>query len=188
MEYLLLMLLVTPEILTDSNQKLFDLSKEIKATYLPISTHLFPVNKYSFSECIVFLRYCLVTLGFVLLGFFKDTALSKRQRLYFALTKNIYWKKMSESKIVLTGRYHGMCTAIITRTPFLVLNSNSHKVESLLEDIGLGNDRLICHEDLNNYNSLVFKQFSQKELTLIEEYCHTAEQEIDDMFDEIFTG
>ena len=128
------------------------------------------------------------TMGYLFLSFIKTIPFSKKQRAYYVLNENSYWKKIAGSKSVLTGRYHAMCSALIARTPFLVLKSNSHKVESLLKDIGIGEERLIFHEDLNNYNKLDFKPFSGKELDLIERYCLKAKADIGRMFDEILTS
>lgn len=41
--------------------------------------------------------------------------------------------------ILITGRFHSVCMAMITETPFLVLSSNSHKIEGLLKDAGCVN-------------------------------------------------
>ncbi len=37
----------------------------------------------------------------------------------------------------ITGRYHAVCFSIATATPFRALSSNSHKIEALLDDVGL---------------------------------------------------
>ena len=144
-----------PEILIDSNQKLFDLSRQIKSSYLPLSSHQLPIDIFSLSQIISFFTYMISTALFLIIGLFRKIPLSKRQRLYFAVSESSYWKKIAASESVLTGRYHGVCTAIIARTPFFTLKSNSHKVESLLNDVGLGNKRLINHEDLNNLSGLI---------------------------------
>lgn len=42
------------------------------------------------------------------------------------------WKKFSESKLIITDRFHGMIFSILTKTPCIVLRSADHKIiESL---------------------------------------------------------
>lgn len=43
----------------------------------------------------------------------------------------------------VTGRFHGACLSLLTRTPVLCLASNTSKIETLLADAGLDRGRLI---------------------------------------------
>ncbi len=45
---------------------------------------------------------------------------------------------IQQASSVLTGRFHGMCLAVMARRPFIALASNTHKVEGLLHDANLG--------------------------------------------------
>ncbi len=45
---------------------------------------------------------------------------------------------LSRAGIVITGRFHGICLAILAGRPFVALASNTHKVEGLLADARLG--------------------------------------------------
>ena len=47
-------------------------------------------------------------------------------------------KDLSTARIVLTGRHHGVCAAIMAGRPFVALPSNTFKLEGLLEGLGLG--------------------------------------------------
>ncbi|MBP1626350.1 MAG: Polysaccharide pyruvyl transferase [Holophagaceae bacterium] len=43
-----------------------------------------------------------------------------------------------QSEIIVTGRFHGACLAILAGRPFLALPSNTHKIHGMLEDADLG--------------------------------------------------
>ncbi len=44
---------------------------------------------------------------------------------------------LRQAPLVVTGRYHGVCLAVLGARPFLALRSNSHKVEAMAADMGL---------------------------------------------------
>lgn len=43
-----------------------------------------------------------------------------------------------DASLVVTGRFHGVCLAILAQRPVVALSSNTHKVEGLLKDAQLG--------------------------------------------------
>jgi hypothetical protein len=43
-----------------------------------------------------------------------------------------------DASMVVTGRFHGVCLAILAQRPFVALSSNTHKIEGLLADAQLG--------------------------------------------------
>lgn len=43
------------------------------------------------------------------------------------------------ASLVVTGRFHGICLAILAKRPFVAFASNTHKIEGLLRDANLGN-------------------------------------------------
>jgi len=49
----------------------------------------------------------------------------------------------AEAGVVVTGRFHGVCFAILARRPFVAFASNTHKIEGLLADAGLGEGGLL---------------------------------------------
>jgi len=76
----------------------------------------------------------------------------KKERNYFpmqlaATCPDIYayinWLKSLD--LYVTGRFHGVCLAMMFQVPFLAIPSNSHKIEGLLEDCG-------CSDLLNLLN------------------------------------
>ncbi|MEM1373803.1 MAG: polysaccharide pyruvyl transferase family protein [Pseudomonadota bacterium] len=54
-----------------------------------------------------------------------------------------YLNALSGAALHITGRFHGVCLSLVTRTPFLAVTSTSGKIEKLLHDLGLGTGRII---------------------------------------------
>lgn len=85
---------------------------------------------------------------------------------------------------VITGRFHSLCFALQTATPFLAVGSNSHKIESLLSDIGLPPERLVACDQLTA--ALLSRQdlvaFSDTEAERVCRYVAEAPRRIDAMF------
>jgi len=61
-----------------------------------------------------------------------------------------YLRCLRSAALHVTGRFHGVCLSLITRTPLLALASNSWKVEAVLEDLGIAGRRLVRPEDLTD--------------------------------------
>lgn len=94
-------------------------------------------------------------------------------------------RKFSTYNAVCVARYHALCFAIQQRIPFLAVASNSHKSESLLEDLGLPLDKyLIRPNELGNLKErladivLTHSSYNQQ----IETFNIQAKKLIDDMF------
>lgn len=49
--------------------------------------------------------------------------------------------RLASARVVITGRHHGIYAAIVAGTPFVAVTSNTHKIEALLEAVGL--ERLV---------------------------------------------
>ena len=101
---------------------------------------------------------------------FKRSFKNSYQFRYYGFNSlNDYLKNQLNSKILITGRSHSVCIAINIYMPFLAINSNSYKIEGLLNDVGLRN-RLIRNEEniLNEINYNI--HFSEKEKIKINNY------------------
>lgn len=48
-----------------------------------------------------------------------------------------FFTALRHSELLITGRFHAVCMAMVTGTPFLAPSSNSHKIEAMLDDAGL---------------------------------------------------
>lgn len=79
-----------------------------------------------------------------------------KQREYLAHNPNArfltgpddYIHALSHKELSVTGRFHAVCLAVLTRTPFIAVSSKSWKNEALIADLGLSQDRLINRSDL----------------------------------------
>lgn len=91
-----------------------------------------------------------------------------------------YLSWMSSLKLFVTGRFHGVCLAALSNTPFLAFPSNSHKIEGLLADMH-------CPELLiNSFNEIESKkQLYAKKHQSIAAYVHNAPKKINWMFSNI---
>lgn len=94
-----------------------------------------------------------------------------------------YLQAIAGKRLVVTARFHTLCFCLLTGTPFFALRGNSHKVESMLANIGLEEHRLIDEPDLAGLGDRF--DFTDRELQHITSYKATARVHIDAMFDEI---
>jgi hypothetical protein len=60
-----------------------------------------------------------------------------------------YLARIAAAEGHVTGRFHAVCLSMLTETPFLALGSTTSKVQTLLDDAGLGQDRLISEAELD---------------------------------------
>jgi len=51
---------------------------------------------------------------------------------------------IAKGEVVITGRFHGVCLAILAQRPFLALPSNTYKIEGLLKDAKLGDGAFVA--------------------------------------------
>lgn len=84
----------------------------------------------------------------MLWGTFHINVPTRYKSLKFALanTDDLLARFVS-SRGVCVARYHALCFAIQQQVPFVAIRSNSHKSESLLEDVGLPLDRFLVASD-----------------------------------------
>ncbi len=56
---------------------------------------------------------------------------------YAELSTERFLSVLASSEGVITGRYHCVTLCLLTRTPFLAIASNTHKIEALLDEVDL---------------------------------------------------
>ena len=56
---------------------------------------------------------------------------------------------LSRYRFVLSGRFHGICMAMLLGIPVLGVASNTHKMEGLMQDVGIGSAGLVSTNTLN---------------------------------------
>lgn len=100
-------------------------------------------------------------------------------RCYYAFSGlEAYKAQLAQLNCLINARYHALCFAIQMRIPFLTLPSNVYKIEGLLEDIGIGQQRLINLPQLSHPELLTNIAFTPEELSKIDEYCINAKNHI----------
>ncbi len=98
----------------------------------------------------------------------------KVKRAFFQLhetSPEAYHQSIARAEGIVTGRYHAICFAINSLTPFIAISSNSHKVEGLMEDIGLKN-RIVAKEDISKIERI--HSFTADEQESIKRYLITG--------------
>lgn len=100
-----------------------------------------------------------------------------------------FWQNMLESSAIISARYHAVCFSLQLQIPFVALDSNTRKVRSLLEDIGLNvNQRIISIDQLNQYSPIQIKMLSNydaSELANLKKFLIFAQQRNQLMLDQI---
>lgn len=68
------------------------------------------------------------------------TALFEARRLAKSMvrTEVEFVHRVSQLSLLVTGRFHAVCVALSAGTPFLAVESNTHKIGSLIGDAGVG--------------------------------------------------
>ncbi|PLW78993.1 polysaccharide pyruvyl transferase family protein [Cohaesibacter celericrescens] len=88
-----------------------------------------------------------------------------------------YIDAISKSSQHITGRFHGVCISLMTRTPFLGIESNIPKISRMLDDIGLGQERILTEISKTTIYGDV--AFSVDELAMINAYIEKARSQFD---------
>jgi hypothetical protein len=168
---------ITDSVYLDKSEALYNLALENKISYMPMLTHKKVFGNLSGIENIarIFLR---------VIRFFSWKCGYKYNhtivRSFFYIKNHLnYIDKISNLKLIVVGRYHSLCFALKTFTPFEAIKSNSHKIEGLLIDIGINNEFQVKQIELISLN---LNGFNDKEILKISEYVNAAPLRIENMF------
>jgi len=110
--------------------------------------------------------------------------LSVRNR-FIRTSVSDYLERISDKALLVTARFHSMCFCLLSETPFVALRSNSHKIESMMADIGLDPRRLVDEAMLVDGIEPAEFVYSEAEIRNLRHYMQSARQSIDMMYDEI---
>ena len=133
-------------------------------------------------------------------GFFKFIIVSSYINVFLFNPKNIFLKNVyrfkgkyftksyvnfvNSNKFLITGRYHDVCIAIMCRTPFISLKSNTFKIQELVKDIGINNERIASN--INNISQIMNKKnivrFTDYEIANIYKFLFASKKTIEDLF------
>ena len=104
----------------------------------------------------------------------------------FLANEDEYLSMVSKKSLSITGRFHAVCLAIATQTPFVAVTSNSWKIEALIEDIGLNTERMTTLTDLANTDLSEGRwDYSADELANIEACLTDWHSAANTLFDDI---
>jgi hypothetical protein len=92
-------------------------------------------------------------------------------------------RRISGSSLIVTGRFHMVCLAMLARTPFIAVAGNTHKIEGLLADAGLTNRYLSSLSD--DIDPAAWSRWHDDELARIEAYLTNARSGFSRMFSRI---
>jgi len=98
---------------------------------------------------------------------------------------DFYIEFLKQHRLVITGRYHTVTMCVKNRIPFVALESNTPKVDSLLNDIFGGSDRSTPIEDIVKIDLEEVQGFSEVELSQIDIFCEDARFAIRNMVEHI---
>jgi len=177
----------TDSVYDDISVQLFTLStRSERYTFLPI------LRSYHF-PCSLLLRANARYVKWEMLKYFRlfrkkcncQMTYKELCQLHFLPRYSDYVRRIAELDSLVAGRYHSVCFALQTLTPFYALKSNSFKTEGLIEDMGLSRTRIVTAEDLKNMESVSIDRFSSGEIHKIKGFIEKASVTISEMMDEI---
>jgi hypothetical protein len=97
-----------------------------------------------------------------------------------------YLARLSRAEGHVTGRFHAVCLSMLTGTPVLALASRTSKIERLLRDAGLGDDRLLTAEALERLTPAeAARPYSRAERVAVAEFLAQARTEARRLFADI---
>lgn len=73
----------------------------------------------------------------------KGLFILKHRGVQFSKDEAEFSSRLVRSYLHVSGRFHAICIAITTKTPFLAITSNSWKIQALLEDLGIDKSRIV---------------------------------------------
>ena len=93
------------------------------------------------------------------------------------------FNRISSTSLIVTGRFHMVCMAMLARTPFVALQGNTHKIEGLLADANLSNR--YCPSLCAERDPLIWSNWNDHEAARLEAYLQSARSRISQMFSRI---
>ncbi|WP_137156455.1 polysaccharide pyruvyl transferase family protein [Rhizobium sp. FKL33] len=111
-------------------------------------------------------------------AYFKNTfaLLKADRRLPLIATTG---QEFGDYRAVVTGRFHGACLALLSGCSVVYTPSNSHKTDSMFDEIGLAN------KEFDFGGPLEIEPYSQAEKSKVREFAAAATSSIGALFDDI---
>lgn len=99
---------------------------------------------------------------------------------YAVLAPRRFLALLRRSQGVITGRFHLVTLCLVTGTPFYAIASNTHKIEALLTQVGLGERLRASYEAAVGDAQCI--AFSEAEQAGIESFLQDARRQASEMF------
>ena len=110
----------------------------------------------------------------------------QRKNSVFSRDEFEFASNLTRSYLHISGRFHAICFAVTTKTPFLALASNAWKIEALVEDLGIEKWRIVKADALEELAREPGKlNFSAEERTRIEAALERGVAGTTKMFDSL---
>lgn len=172
-------ILIGDSVSRETTNALYDIIKKYPNGYiLPITKNIKP-SKNNLTPALRYFREIYIKIHSI---YFAE----KHKRVIFNNNETGFYKSLLEADIHVTGRFHAICFCLLTKTPFLTVNSNSWKIESLLEDLGIGTSRIVNTEALRSQPlTSTNYAFSDSELAAIDKGLKFCSSSATSLFNDI---
>ena len=169
---------VTDSVDPAQSEELLKLSLERGYTYLPILAYP-KIEKGNLRSVATWAKFRLMEkMHWLLIGLTRAQKHKIEKRAYYSKDYGDYIRNIAYLKFLVTARYHTLCFALKTLTPFVAIEARSFRMRGLLDDIGIGRTRIIK----SHAESLTYNNFSIDEQLKIREFVDLAPAKIDQMF------
>ncbi|MEZ9158454.1 polysaccharide pyruvyl transferase family protein [Vibrio lentus] len=169
---------ITDSVYLELSEEMYRFSIDKGLEYLPALTH--PNHERSGDSYLKIFKYKLFHLIKKVLQRYNYPMNHYTERqLFYTENYRSYIGKIANLDGIICGRYHSLCFSLKTMTPFYALESNSHKVPGMLEDIGII-ERRVSANNLAVAN--LPPRFTAEEKVLIGNYVAEAKKSIERMF------
>ncbi|MBD3843027.1 MAG: polysaccharide pyruvyl transferase family protein [Campylobacterales bacterium] len=177
---------VSDSVYSSVSKKLYNFCMYNHYRFLPILS-VPKINKFNYcSSWLKLARFLILKwIKIILLKLGIPLSYKQKRFLYFIESYKDYINTISNLKLFISGRFHSLCFALKTMTPFIAIRSNSHKIEGMLADIGIGYDRILEVDDIEECKLKKYIEWSDDESTKIHQYINEAPLKIEEMFDKI---
>ena len=171
----------TDSVISKTSEVLYEQCLSNNGIFLPALTSI-KLNSFNHITLLKFVKFHMMrSFRFILWKLKIKISYDYVRQFYFINSYDSYIDKIASLKFIFIGRYHSLCFALKTLTPFIALKSNSHKIEGILSDIGISS-RIKKTNEINEFELL---EFSEIEKQRINEYIKIAPLKIEKMFKDI---
>jgi polysaccharide pyruvyl transferase WcaK-like protein len=173
---------VSDSAMTPVAKELYKLCTKYEGEFLPVIRSTKHDEQFRVIESLREMKFEVTKL---FLKFSSTDDYLARRNLCLKKTINSYFNEIASCKVVVSGRFHVICFCILTETPFLAIDGNSHKIQSMLKDIGVSDSRLISVDEIDSIDLGRDYAFSKDELLAVRRFKQISRDKVDGMFDKI---